>query len=119
MKLPGDELPAELRSKIQSQVVSLLSDQFPSSFGGNIPLACHNVGKSIDLLDSIRNCSAESLICLYEPSPYDIRTFTKKSALEYFAHRKPWEDYDLILLSDSFDWGVSLSHNDRVQQLVG
>lgn len=116
--LPGDPVSQDAQDRLLTRLRERIQREYPGLWGRSIPLACYDVGRTIDLLDALQQCPSEEMYCVFEPFPFEVRYFRKSSAIEYFSMREPWEDYDLILSSPAADWVVSLSHNEKSHQLI-
>lgn len=106
----GDSVASEIKAQLEKKLAGKLNREMESI----VPFACRLIGEeSPDIFCQKLAETTRTVFTLFETVD-ELRTATFTEFCKYFAHREPWEDHDILLFDESFEWFIGISHNERV-----
>ena len=114
---PRDKVESTLAIEWIKQVEKNIAPVLNKNMEAIVPMACRLLGEAEEASSLIKNNQvfddALRVFALFENIDV-LRKATFGEVRRYIDVKEPWEDYDILVFDESFEWYLGFTHNDAV-----
>ncbi|MDB6034853.1 MAG: hypothetical protein JWM16_5191 [Verrucomicrobiales bacterium] len=112
--LPGQVVRGCEADKITEEFLRRFRNADPAKIPSNVPTACMLQGRKGGGIFQSPKFLGKKRVFFFLESASLLHSADPQAVVNYLAQREPWEDYDICLFDESYEWCVGLTHNDDI-----
>lgn len=97
------------------QLEEKLAGRLNEKMAADVPLACRLLGEETPRLCDVPIVNSGRIVFALFENTDELRRSTFDELCNYLDSKEPWEDYDILVFDESFDWFVGFTHNDTIR----